>query len=76
MPIYEYVCRSCDKRFELIRPVSRSAESATCPGCEGSAERVLSRFCSFTTDDSGMTAPVGGSSCSGCDAISCSTCNN
>ena len=74
MPIYEYVCHDCDSRFEKLRPVSQSNEPAPCPKCAHDAERVLSIFASFTTNDSGVTAPVGGSSCAGCSSGSCSTC--
>ncbi len=77
MPLYEYVCTDCDNRFELIRPVSRATESASCPTCRKDAERALSRFACFTTDDSGAPVPVGGgSACSACSASSCSTCNS
>ena len=75
MPLYEYVCTDCDDKFELIRPLSLSAEGATCPKCEGSAERVLSRFACFSTDESGVPTSVGGSACSSCSASSCSSCS-
>jgi putative FmdB family regulatory protein len=40
MPIYEYECRSCAERFELL--VLRS-ESPACPACGGTGlERLLS----------------------------------
>ncbi len=74
MPIYEYICHECDSRFEKLRPVSQSDETACCPECDCEAERVLSTFACFTTDSSGMTAPVGGSACSSCATGSCSTC--
>jgi putative FmdB family regulatory protein len=42
MPIFEYVCRTCDKRFETI--VRGSAKPA-CPACGGSRlEKQLSVF--------------------------------
>jgi putative FmdB family regulatory protein len=31
MPIYEYVCRDCERRFEAIVTASRPA---ACPDCE------------------------------------------
>jgi putative FmdB family regulatory protein len=75
MPIYEYVCTDCDHKFELIRPVSKSSEAASCPNCHKPAERVLSRFACFTTDDSGMPMSLAGNSCDGCSADDCSSCN-
>ncbi len=76
MPIYEYVCQDCDSKFEKLRPVSQSSESACCPGCDQDAERVLSSFASFTTNDSGMSTPLGGSSCGSCaTTTNCATCD-
>ena len=74
MPIYEYVCHACKSEFELLRPLSQAGEGASCPDCHQNAERVLSSFACFSADESGMMAPVGGSSCGGCSTSSCNTC--
>lgn len=74
MPIYEYVCSDCDLKFELIRPLSRADEGAPCPHCQNTAQRVLSTFACFSTDESGFTSSIGGDSCASCDAASCDTC--
>jgi len=76
MPIYEYACPDCESKFELLRPVSQAQEGAACPRCRGAAERILSAFCSVSKDANGLTAPIGGSSCSSCSAGSCSTCHS
>ena len=44
MPIYEYVCPACNRRFELLRSRSESNLGAPCPDCESSAERTMSSF--------------------------------
>lgn len=44
MPLYEYYCKPCSKKFELLRPMSRADEPATCPQGHGSAARMLSVF--------------------------------
>jgi len=75
MPIYEYVCPDCEFKFELLRPVSQASEAASCPRCHQSAERVLSTFACFSTDESGLTSPVGGNPCASCDATTCDTCD-
>ena len=75
MPIYEYTCPDCEIKFELIRPLSQSNEAATCPKCEKSAERILSSFACFSTDESGLSSMIGGNPCSSCGASSCDTCN-
>ena len=74
MPIYEYVCPSCEVKFELLRPISKATEAASCPQCQEVSERVVSTFACFTTDESGMSSAMGGSSCASCGASSCSTC--
>lgn len=41
MPLYEYKCKTCGHRFELIQ--SFSAENAKeCPVCHGEGERLIS----------------------------------
>lgn len=74
MPIYEYVCTDCKLKFELLRPFSQANEGAPCPRCQNTAERILSSFCSFSKDESGLTSSIGGSSCGSCSATSCNTC--
>lgn len=34
MPIYEYECQSCLKRFDALCSMSAADEPKTCPGCE------------------------------------------
>lgn len=41
MPLYEYECAGCGKRFELIQKFSAPPE-ATCLVCGGRAHRLLS----------------------------------
>jgi len=43
MPLYEYECASCGKRFELIQKFSASPEAA-CLACGGRGHRQLSAF--------------------------------
>ena len=44
MPLYEYYCPTCEKKFELLRSMSRSDEPATCPSGHEGAERLISVF--------------------------------
>jgi putative FmdB family regulatory protein len=77
MPIYEYVCKDCKNKFELMRPFSRANESADCPRCKKKAERILSTCYSKTTTDYGVPQQLGGqSSCSSCGGGSCSSCGH
>ena len=75
MPIYEYVCSDCDIKFELLRPLSQVGEAASCPRCHNTAERKLSTFACFSTDESGLSSSIGGGSCAACSATSCNSCS-
>jgi putative FmdB family regulatory protein len=45
MPIYEYKCRKCDGKFEMLRGMFDSDEDIKCPECgEKHPERVFSVF--------------------------------
>ena len=74
MPIYEYICPSCNQKFELLRPLSQANEEASCPRCHNKAERILSTFSSLSKDESGLTSPIGGSPCTSCSTASCDSC--
>ena len=77
MPIYEYVCKNCKNKFELMRSFSRSNENADCPRCQKKAERILSACYSMSSDSSGVSQPIsGGGGCGSCGGGSCSTCGH
>jgi len=60
MPIYEYSCKTCNRKFELLRRFSDTAE-VTCPKC-GSVE-VVRKISTFSC---GMGGPASGGSGGGC----------
>lgn len=75
MPLYEYYCPTCPQKFELLRPMSRSEEPATCPKGHPGASRVVSLFASFAKDAGGsVTAIGGGRGCAACAGGHCTTC--
>ena len=41
MPIYEYQCRRCEHRFELIQKFSDKPRKR-CPECSGTIDRLIS----------------------------------
>ena len=41
MPIYEYECRRCAHRFELIQKISDKPRKR-CPECSGAVDRLIS----------------------------------
>jgi len=44
MPIYEYECMKCGKRFEALRPLAGDDAEVRCPSCDGEVERQISTF--------------------------------
>jgi putative FmdB family regulatory protein len=43
MPLYEYSCRACNARFELLRAAAQRLAAPACPACgEGATALVLS----------------------------------
>lgn len=70
MPIYEFLCRECETRFDDLVSMS-DAPTATCPAC-GSSEvrRLLSAFAvgpgaSAGGSSSASTGGSGGGCCGG-----------
>jgi len=53
MPIYEYRCQACERRFELLRGFGQKDAEAACPGC-GSVQtrRELSVIAAPSASDS------------------------
>jgi putative FmdB family regulatory protein len=67
MPIYEYVCMSCESHFEEL---VRNGETPPCPDC-GQA-KVQRQFSVFATHGTGSPQPsFGASSGGGCCGGSC-----
>jgi putative FmdB family regulatory protein len=45
MPLYEYRCRGCGERFEVLQRLGASGDDVLCPRCgDERPERVLSTF--------------------------------
>lgn len=70
MPIYEYLCSTCDYKFEKLQ--SMNSTGAECPRCEQPAKRALSVFASITAggtsseaDFGHMPPPLRGGGCCG-----------
>ena len=71
MPIYEYLCRDCNKRFERIRPMKDADAEIECQFCRShNVKRQVSLF----NAASGGKVIAGSGGCSGCSGGSCSTC--
>lgn len=60
MPLYEYLCRPCDRRFEKY--VQAWGAAVACPQCEGAdVEKLLSTFAmAFAGGGAGASEEGGG----------------
>ncbi len=71
MPIYEYICKACETKFdELVR--DSQALTARCPKC-GAMEvnRLLSLFATHNASSSDFSPPKSGGHACGCGSCSC-----
>jgi putative FmdB family regulatory protein len=70
MPVYEYYCRPCNSKFELLRSMKLSDQTATCPAGHKNAARTVSVFAALGVGVLDETASfAGGCACGG--ACSC-----
>jgi putative FmdB family regulatory protein len=70
MPIFEYICRKCKQRFEVL--VLNNQEKTDCPSCGGEGEKIFSVF-GFSSG--GKFVSSKGSSCTSCSSKKCDSCN-
>ena len=63
MPLYEYYCPKCQSKYEVLRSMSRSDDSATCPKGHVGGARTLSMFASVSRGAGGGCG-CGGGGCS------------
>ena len=77
MPIYEYKCNTCDKKFETLVMGGSMPE---CPSCDSQDLVRLMSACGFISRSSGpggeTTIKSSGSSCGSCASSNCSSCGN
>jgi putative FmdB family regulatory protein len=53
MPVYEFVCRDCQKPFEVVRSMAESSAAAKCPACGSNrVDRVYSHVYAKTSKKS------------------------
>lgn len=66
MPMYEYRCRDCGRRFEVLQRMGAGAEGVECPACGAeNAEKLLSTFAASIAASSGPSC-AGPTSSGGC----------
>lgn len=66
MPLYEYECRACDKRFDKLVSAA-TADDAECPRCGAREARRLISVIAGMTGRAAAPAPVcGQGACGNC----------
>ena len=75
MPMYEYVCQSCQEEFEEL--VFSQDEEVNCPACNGTEVTKKVSVVSFKSSGR-FVAASGGGACSGCSPgpTGCSGCSH
>ncbi|HUK13396.1 MAG TPA: zinc ribbon domain-containing protein [Thermoanaerobaculaceae bacterium] len=67
MPLYEYSCRDCGRRFEVLQRVGADAAGLACPACGGAqVTKQLSTFASSVSSSGGGSMPCGAPNASAC----------
>lgn len=68
MPIYEYFCRDCKKRVEILFFKIQDRENPVCPRCRGqNLRRLVSRFVSLKSEDARLESLADPSKLAGLD---------
>ncbi len=72
MPIYEYVCQDCGKRFDALRSMSEADTSITCENC--GSDRTSRAISVFYAQSGGRVVVGSNNDCGSCAGGSCSSC--
>lgn len=74
MPIYEYICEDCGKKFDALRAMKDSDAPIACKNCNGThTRRAISVFFA-NSEGRSVTHSDGG--CGGCSGGSCGSCGH
>lgn len=74
MPLYEFYCKNCERRFDVRRTLSEGPDNVTCPMCaEANVQRVYTPVIAFSSR-SGRVSAIGASGCTNCIQTSCAGC--
>jgi len=72
MPIYEYQCDKCGKKFEAMRPSASADDAIPCGKCSSQkTKRIMSTF--FARNSVGSISGMD-KSCGSCTGGSCADC--
>jgi putative FmdB family regulatory protein len=73
MPLYEYLCKDCGARFDVLRSFKDADKTISCKSCHSQqTERAISVF--FAKGNDGALAGSSSTGCAGCGGGSCASC--
>jgi putative FmdB family regulatory protein len=78
MPLYEYTCLTCDKKFDMLRAYKDADSPIACVSCQSiDTKRSLSTFFSHSAGGSpSVSSTVSTGGCGGCSGGSCGSCHH
>ncbi len=79
MPIYEYECRGCNERFELLtsRTAAENAKSPRCVACGSRrTRRLMSTFVGRASGADSGSRSLGADACGSCTRSTCAGCSS
>ena len=77
MPIYEYICKDCNQKFEAVRSIAQADEPIQCSHCGGEhTNRTVSKCWSIGNNTVTLSATSSGSGCAGCSGGNCAHCHS
>jgi putative FmdB family regulatory protein len=72
MPIYEYECKDCKKRFDALRSMSEADTAIVCESC--GSDRTARSISVFFAQSGGKVIAGNNDGCGSCSGGSCSSC--
>jgi putative FmdB family regulatory protein len=74
MPVYEYSCQDCGKKFDTLRSMKDADQPIPCKGCQSQHTRRMLSKCYSQGDRKNSVTQSGG--CGGCSGgSSCGSCH-
>ena len=76
MPIYEYICKDCNNKFEAVRSFSQADDPIKCSSCGSeNTNRTVSKCWSIGNGSVTLSTTASGG-CSGCAGGNCAHCHS
>jgi putative FmdB family regulatory protein len=72
MPIYEYICMDCNKKFDALRSMSDADAPILCTNCQ--SEKTSRTISVFAAHSEGRVVAGAGNACNTCSTNNCSSC--